>query len=401
MAMSVSAQGSRKVDRTPPAAGAHEAFLGAHYFASLDGLRCLSIVAVIGFHALGADNPVLGRGAVGVELFFVISGFLITTLLLREHERKGTISLPNFYVRRALRIFPLYYAVLTVYVVMVAVIEPHSAAGLQFRRNLPAFLTYTSNWFVELDGPRVIFYFAWSLATEEQFYLFWPWVVRFARRRLTPPVTMALMLVFDQAMQILIARGVVNFGPAGNRIATSIATPISLGCILAYALHWKQIFPAAFRVLGRRLSLPVAMAAMLAACAIRATPDLLLHLTMTATVGAACIRPDPGLNVVLRNRVATYIGTISYGMYLLHMIGLNAAWKLVGRRPWPGFIGGLALTILAAAASHQFFEKPFLKLKDRWGARAGSGIRGIAAPVPAVVQVAATAAMPGAGEVPP
>src|SRR5512140_3727206 len=398
--MSGSAHASR--DGTSPRPSAHEAFLGAHYFPSLDGLRCLSIVAVIGFHALGADNPFLGRGAVGVELFFVISGFLITTLLLREQDRTGSSSRPNFYVRRALRIFPLYYAVLAVYVVMVGIIEPHTAAGLQFRRNLPAFLSYTSNWFVELDGPRVIFYFAWSLATEEQFYLFWPWVVRFARRRLTPPVTMAVMLVLDQTMQILIARGVVDFGAVGNRIATSIATPISLGCILAYALHGKETFRPAFRLLGHRLSLPVALAAMLSACAIRATPDLVLHLTMTATVGAACIRPDPGGNVLLRNRLATYIGTISYGMYLLHMIALNAAWKLVGRRPWPAFVAGLCLTILAAAASHQFFEKPFLRRKDRWaGARAGSGIRVIAAPVPApVVQVAAATAAPAAGEGP-
>ncbi|HEY6808704.1 MAG TPA: acyltransferase [Myxococcales bacterium] len=396
--MSGPAHASR--DGTSPAPGAHDAFLAARYFPALDGLRCLSIVAVIGFHALGADDPFLGRGAVGVELFFVISGFLITTLLLRERERNGSISLPNFYVRRALRIFPLYYAVLAVYVVMVAVIEPHSAAGLQFRRNLPAFLSYTSNWFVELDGPRVIFYFAWSLATEEQFYLFWPWVVRFARRRLTPPITMAAMLVFDQAMQILIARGVIDFGSVGNRIATSIATPISLGCILAYALHWKESFRPASRLLGHRLSLPVALVAMLAAAAVRATPDLVLHLTMTATVGAACIRPDPGWNVLLRNRVATYLGTISYGMYLLHMIALNAAWRVVGRRPWPGFVAGLALTILAAAASHQFFEKPFLRLKDRWaGARAGPRIAVIAAPVSApVAQVAA--AGPAAGEGP-
>src|SRR5512140_2527216 len=396
--MSGSAHASR--DGTSPRPSAHEAFLGAHYFPSLDGLRCLSIVAVIGFHALGADTPFLGRGAVGVELFFVISGFLITTLLLREQDRNGSISLPNFYVRRALRIFPLYYAVLAVYVVMVGIIEPHTAAGLQFRRNLPAFLSYTSNWFVELDGPRVIFYFAWSLATEEQFYLFWPWVVRFARRRVTPPLTMAALLVLDQTMQILIARGVVDFGGVGNRIATSIATPISLGCILAYALHWEGSFRPAFRLLGHRLSLPVALAAMLAACAFRATPDLVLYLTMTATVGAACIRPDPGWNVLLRNRIATYIGTISYGMYLLHMIALNGAWKVVGRRPWPGFVAGLCLTILAAGVSHQFFEKPFLRLKDRWAeARARYGMMPVAAPVAAPV-VATIAASPAAGEGP-
>lgn len=92
------------------------------------------------------------------------------TLLLRERERNSKIDLKAFYIRRSLRIFPLYYGVLFLYMVLVSVLERDSTAGQAFFNNLIYFATYTSNLFVPLDG-RVIFYFAWSLAAEEQFYL--------------------------------------------------------------------------------------------------------------------------------------------------------------------------------------------------------------------------------------
>ena len=97
-------------------------FQNTERFGSLDGLRCLSIVAVIWCHTGGAvwtGVPLLSRGHLGVELFFAISGFLITTLLLRERRQSGRIALGNFYVRRTLRIFPLYYTVLLVYTLIV------------------------------------------------------------------------------------------------------------------------------------------------------------------------------------------------------------------------------------------------------------------------------------------
>src|SRR5882672_6045500 len=101
----------------PPAVDRGSLFQKAKYFPLLDGLRAVSIVGVVWHHAGGAlhfSGP-LSRGYHGVSLFFVISGFLITTLLLRERSRTGAISLRKFYLRRALRIFPLYYAVLALY----------------------------------------------------------------------------------------------------------------------------------------------------------------------------------------------------------------------------------------------------------------------------------------------
>src|SRR5688572_19697502 len=98
-------------------------------------------------------SGILARGQTGVYLFFAISGFLITSLLIRERRTTGTISMRGFYLRRTLRILPLYYAVLLTYVIAVPILE-HGPDGAEFFANLPYFLTYTSNWFVTLgdDG---------------------------------------------------------------------------------------------------------------------------------------------------------------------------------------------------------------------------------------------------------
>src|SRR3954465_11721542 len=124
----------------------YDAFIGQRRFGSLDGLRCIAVLGVIWHHTAGHDMlSIAARGAEGVTLFFAISGFLITTLLLRE----GTIDLKGFYWRRTLRIFPLYYTVLAAYVVLTLLFE-HGERGREFFQNLPWFLTYTSNLFIDL-----------------------------------------------------------------------------------------------------------------------------------------------------------------------------------------------------------------------------------------------------------
>src|SRR5437764_5780551 len=97
----------------------HQDYLNTKYFGALDGLRCISILMVIGFHCQLTCTRFFHTGQYGVSLFFVISGFLITTLLLREQMTSGQISLKQFYIRRTLRIFPLYYATLIIYIGLV------------------------------------------------------------------------------------------------------------------------------------------------------------------------------------------------------------------------------------------------------------------------------------------
>jgi len=126
-------------------------FREVRFFGSLDGLRALSIVGVIWFHSWWstpyyptlASLPVLRQGEWGVHIFFAISGFLITTLLLREQNRSGTISIRDFYIRRSLRIWPLYYATVAIYAVIMLTFQRGSGRAHTFFHYLPGFLTYT------------------------------------------------------------------------------------------------------------------------------------------------------------------------------------------------------------------------------------------------------------------
>ncbi|HYO56349.1 acyltransferase [Archangium sp.] len=347
---------------------AHDEFLNARFFAGLDGLRCLSIVAVVAYHVAGSHHGLVGRGYLGVSLFFAISGFLITTLLLRERDKAGHISLRGFFARRALRIFPLYYTVLGLYAVLVFFSEKDATVRGDFFANLPAFLTYTSNWFVPpAADKRVIFYFAWSLATEEQFYLLWPLVMSLSRRTWTPVLFMGGLLAVALGAPWAVSAGYLDPSQLGGRMLTSVSASICLGCLAAHLTHSPKGFAWVSPVLGQAWSVPV-MAVLLAGAVVwPEAPNWLISLVMTALVVATCIRPEQPLAPVLGHSWVRYVGTVSYGIYLLHMLALN-----VVRRAMPGqgaavyFVLTLAVSVLVATLSHRYFESQFLKLKGRF-----------------------------------
>jgi peptidoglycan/LPS O-acetylase OafA/YrhL len=347
-------------------ARAHEEFLRTRIFPGLDGLRCLSIILVMAHHVSGLHHGFLGRGYLGVSLFFAISGFLITTLLLRERETHGHISLARFYGRRSLRIFPLYYAVLAAYVVLVLFFEQDAERKAGFFENLPAFLTYTSNWFVpQVPDTSIIFYFAWSLATEEQFYLLWPGVMRLAHRW-GAVLFMTGLLVISLWAPWAVETGQLDGTLLSVRILASFAPPICMGCLAAYALHSPQGFSWMYRVLGHTWVPPLLLALVLAAVAADGTPYWLTSVVMTALVVSSCIRTGHLLMPVLTLRPIRYVGMISYGVYLLHMIAWNGV-----RRVLPGqdfavnLVLTLAVTVLMAGLSYRYFESWFLRLKER------------------------------------
>jgi peptidoglycan/LPS O-acetylase OafA/YrhL len=334
-------------------------------FGSLDGLRCLSILMVIWHHAGGATAglPLLRRGYTGVTFFFVISGFLIVTLLLRERDRTGTIAMGGFYLRRSRRIFPLYYTVLTIYLVLVLVTEADSRFGQQFLHNLPFFATYTSNLFVDLDDSRVIFYFAWSLAAEEQFYLVWPWIERFLGGRWAVAGAVALLGL--------------SFVPGP---AAVIAPGICLGVLLAHALHNPVAYQRIRRILGAKPVAPLCFALLFAALAI-AEPGhpmggLGIVAIMGLTVASCVVREDHGMARVLKLRPVVWLGMISYGVYLLHVLCLNIAQRVLAQIGLPDatvlkFLLALALVTAVASVSFKYYESFFqrLRLSGGWRAR--------------------------------
>jgi peptidoglycan/LPS O-acetylase OafA/YrhL len=363
--------------------GRHQTFRGTRHFGSLDGLRAISILAVVWYHTshptIGtATNRIalLGRGNLGVGLFFAISGFLITTLILRERESYGWVSLRLFYARRTLRIFPLYYTVLLLYAITVFLLDRGSPAGRDFFWNLSFFVTYTSNWFVHLDG-RVIFYFAWSLAAEEQFYLVWPWIEKASRDgRLAVGAITAIL-----ALNLACASGALDsFLPEGSFariVLASIAAPICFGVIFAHALHSPSGFRAAAKFLYPKWASVALTAAVLALASIPTAAisipwlwKALLGLAMAALVAACAIREDHALSSMLSFRPMQEIGKVSYGMYLLHMLCLNVAAKLCFRFSVQSsvalFVATACIAFAAAWLSFNYYESIFMRFKTRF-----------------------------------
>ncbi len=361
--------------RARSAAADHAAFRANNRFGSLDGLRALSVAAVIWHHSGGGlvASEWAQHGHHGVTLFFAISGFLITTLLLREHDRHGVIDLRAFYVRRALRIFPLYYAVLLIYVVLVFALERHSKVGQDFFSNLTYFATYTSNWFVALDG-RVIFYFSWSLAAEEQFYLVWPPLMKRLGGRARALAVAVGAVVAIALLDVLLPRWL----PASRAAQTvldvvhNIPLAIVVGVAAALLLH----DPAAYArcrpwLAGSRWhSLLWLLLALIVAVA-PGFPWFAAHVALAMVVVACCMREDHALAPLLQWPILVYLGTISYGLYLLHMLCKNFVVKAfafagveLGAASF--FFATLLLSIVIAALSYRFFESRFLRMKVRF-----------------------------------
>lgn len=346
------------------------AYRDVRHFGSLDGLRALSVIAVVWHHTVGHDPrlpSLFSAGAHGVTLFFAISGFLITTLLLREQQRRGIIDLRAFYIRRALRIFPLYYAVVLVYVVLVLVLEKNSPAGREFIGNLVFFITYTSNWFVVLEG-RVIFYFAWSLAAEEQFYLLWPSVQRF----FTPRRALAVMLTFITTvigLQWWLANAIETASRPQwwHQGVVDFPLAICFGVVLAHLLHGARGYRALRWVFGFQPSSAIWAVALLLALG-WGRSALAIHLVAALFVGSCVYREDHVLAPVLRWRPLVFIGSVSYGVYLLHMLVKNAAVRVLasvgaGDARYLVFVLTLLGAVAFAALSFRYFESIFLRKK--------------------------------------
>lgn len=357
-----------------PAMAGYEAYRKTRFFASLDGLRALAILAVIWHHTgwQATHWAISSTGYLGVDLFFVISGFLITTLLLREREDTGRISLRDFYIRRALRIFPLYYTVIALYVATVYLFERNTPAGQAFFSNLPFFLLYTSNWFIQLEG-RVIFYFAWSLATEEQFYLVWPTIEKWFGKFTIPTLVVAVLLV-----RTLVERT----GPHEGFWATlilSIHPAILGGVLLAHLLHDPRGFELAEKLLARAWTGPLALGGLILVMGVLG-PKWLIWTLMATLIGAAVVRERNSL-VFLRWRPIAYIGTVSYGMYLLHMLCHNVVKRALPSQEDLWFFATTALTVLVAGISFRYYESRFLRLKRRFSPSHGAAERTTPVPV--------------------
>lgn len=330
---------------------------------SLDGLRAVAVSGVMAFH-FGALSFAFGR--FGVTLFFVLSGFLITLLLLRERERAGTISLRKFYVRRALRIFPAYYVFLAVsFTTMVLIGTPPDTTLIL------ASLFYLLNYAIALQVvPSSTVSHGWSLAVEEQFYAIWPaLVVRFGR----PPerlkrVVLGLLVAVAGWRTILAGIGVDGY--AYYAFDTRFDA-LLIGCGLALCARdrWLQ---QVVRAVSLHPLLPVVPLALLPwsltfsgffNATLGYTAEALLLAVLL--VQAMTLR-DRAPWRFLNTRPARYLGALSYPMYLYHQPVAALVSHFGGWRSSVQFVANVALTVAAGAASYRLVERPFLRMKRRW-----------------------------------
>jgi peptidoglycan/LPS O-acetylase OafA/YrhL len=374
---------------SPSAIEAHEACLRRRHIPNLDALRGISILWVILHHipalhappwAAGAERIIRSiqeNGRHGVSFFFVISGFLICTLFLREERTTGGIDLPKFYGRRMLRLMPLYYLMLGVYCVLVLGVGLYSPANRAlFEQKLPSYLFYYSNLTpVATQGP---FFFAWSLAVEEQFYLLFGLLMRFVSRAAVIALCAGL-LALKAGIYAVYGQGALDL-PA-LRIALSYQEPILLGVLLAFAMSSKTGYALARRFLAD----PRALAAMGLGIVLLTfgTPiearssahAQAVYVLMTLFVGGASLLPSlsemsasaGGAVSGARAQGALgaaldHIGKVSYGMYLVHMLVINSTRRLT-EEPLVVFAIATPVTIGLATLIYRYVEAPILRFR--------------------------------------
>jgi len=341
-------------------------------FGSLDGWRAFAILAVIWHHTLAGSfaSPIAQEGRHGVTLFFVISGFLIITLLLRSNEGPGGFTLWKFWGRRALRIFPIYYTVLLAYAIIVGAAD-HSQGGADFFRNLPFFATFTTNWFVH-GSDHTIFFFSWSLAAEEQFYLIWPLIEVLISRLWLKFILLGIVAVTSRIVLPYADAGDVDSLPL--RILADVPLGITLGTGLAHLLNNATSFRIAYKILGQRGSafgcLAFAVVVAIVSPEIGFAGEIAVPVVFLLLIASTVVREDHDLAAMLRWQPMAWIGTVSYGMYMMHMLAVNAVRTAepvfhIGS-PVALFVGSVAAAMAMASLSFVFFERPFLVLKDRF-----------------------------------
>jgi peptidoglycan/LPS O-acetylase OafA/YrhL len=310
---------------------------------SLDGLRAVSIVLVLASHAIQGTHSLLFHffflhSDLGVRVFFIISGFLITSLLLREREKTSRISLRLFYVRRTLRILPPF--VLFVAVVAIFIRVP---AG-----NWIYALTYTMNF--DPHPPWVLGHL-WSLSVEEQFYLLWPLVMRFAR----PSVWTVVATVSIFAGIVTHALRLID--PALHYAFPLVCGPIAMGCLVALHAPAIRRFVSAIPGFLFLIAVPVVL--------LLDTLDsgkLLANSLVTLCVARVVFVPLPALNVA----PLIMLGKLSYSLYLFQQLFLDS----MTTAPIPiAFPFNLVAALAAGAASYYALELPVQKLRSRFRPR--------------------------------
>jgi peptidoglycan/LPS O-acetylase OafA/YrhL len=357
------------------------------FFPNLNALRFIAATAVVIFHIELYKSffniPNLFNlpffkivGKLGVVLFFVLSGFLITTLLLNEKEKTGKINFKNFYLRRILRIWPLYFLIL----ILGFFVLPHFSyweipkdifqpVSENFWEKLTLYVLILPNLAVAKYHEVVGVSQSWSLGTEEQFYLIWPVIIVFFRKKL--PITLLLILLGYWSLRLFFGK-LASIFEVFNMVV-SFWNLFNINCMTIgglFAILYKQNNKIFIRLVFDKYVYYV----------------VLLTLFMSLTFGLkfgffhyeiyslffaviilnlAC---NPKYSKVLENKIISYLGSISYGIYMYHPAILPPAIKIAQyyHLNYLIYLITVPVTFIISALSYEYFEKYFLKFKSKF-----------------------------------
>ncbi len=336
-------------------------FKGRRFFPLLDGIRAVAVIAVVAWHVDESRILRSFHGGRGVEWFFALSGFLITTLALREEERRGSVAIKGFFIRRAFRILPLYLIALGCTILADLVVFRNAAHTSGWSSYWPFYVTFLQDIPLNLGWANAPFHVAWSLGVEEKFYLLWPllgFVLLRDRRRIACTAGLGVGLAICT---------LVSPHSAGTALVRPYL-PIVLGCLMAMVLHTKRGFACVARLVTPLSTAAVTLAVVVPwPTSVTATRwyDVAYAVLAASAIGAFALLSRMPL---LGSPQSLWIGKRSYAIYLFHPLAIRCAQKLLVRTSIHHELAGLVIFVIAISATfiaadilHRVIERPLIR----------------------------------------
>ena len=344
------------------------------YFPAIDGLRLLAFLLVFFRHfKIAVPFPFLREtGWIGVELFFLISGFLLTKLLREEYIQQGTIQIKQFFARRALRVWPLYFFYLLVISLYAIKVGPHYFFPDRLIGNFLFYDNIISA--IELYNPNSFTIHLWSISMEEQYYLLLPfaipWLLSLDQKKLIRFFLFAYLIILAARLIAFVYKTPDPF---------IYVLPISGDCFLLGMMLGIGLFD---NIIHRFRSLPTFVISVLLLSTIYFLParevqgfhNVYVYSIIAVAFALLLIsvihQPNKLLEFIFANKLSRYLGKISYGLYIYHIISIYGAGRICDKLGIAAQLHqlwlSLFLTVILSVLSYEFFEKFFLRYKYKF-----------------------------------
>ena len=371
------------------------------FFLNLDGLRFVSFFVVFLYHCLlsilsylkdaspevyNVVNFLFKHGNLGVNFFFVLSGFLITYLLIKEKEFNGQIHVPNFYVRRILRIWPLYYLCIIVGFIGFGILKKMSGEPIMENANPWYYIFFGANFDIMHTWPEkpdaLLLSVLWSVAVEEQFYLTWPLIlsiVPLKKFRFVFPAIMAFSLLF----RAFHAGGDDHDFAIRYFHTFSVIGDMALGGMFAYLVSYQNKFKTFITNMGRPVIIMIYLLTLVVTLLkdeifVPGIPVIFERLVIAFLFGMIILEQNYSRHSFYKMgnfKTISKLGVFTYGLYCLHFLGLYFAIKVMNLMHLNGSLNIVAFSMILLALllsigislmSYHFYEKWFLRLKDKF-----------------------------------